>query len=100
MNQASRKSSLTSQIVWLLVICIIIMQLRNFYVNGEILELFNSMVSAFVWAYLQRSVGSKTEWEATKSNIENVVVKENKDTPIEELWEMEELAPLVPNHLD
>jgi len=48
-------------IVFMLAIAVTAMWLWAFYKTGEVIDIFNTIVSAFVWAYLQRSVGKKEE---------------------------------------
>lgn len=57
---ASYQTSMTSQIVFILVIVVVILQLWNFIYTKEIMEIFNSLVSAFIGAYLQRQISPKT----------------------------------------
>lgn len=52
---------MTSMIVFMLAIAVTIMGLYSFYKTGEVLDIFNTLVSAFVGAYLQRSIGNKAE---------------------------------------
>lgn len=54
-------SSMTSQIVFLLVVVIAWLQLIHYAKTGEIMELFNTIVSGFVGAYLQKSIGKVEE---------------------------------------
>ena len=51
--------SMTSMIVLMLAICVMVIGLMNFWRTGEVLEIFNSLVSGFVGAYLQRSMTNK-----------------------------------------
>jgi len=48
-------------IVFMLAIAVTAMWLWAFYKTGEVIDIFNTIVSAFVGAYLQRSVGNKGE---------------------------------------
>lgn len=48
-------------IVFMLAIAVTVMGLYSFYKTGEVLDIFNTLVSAFVGAYLQRSIGNKTD---------------------------------------
>lgn len=52
-------------IVFMLAIAVTAMWLWAFYKTGEVLDIFNTLVSAFVGAYLQRSIGNKA-WEPIK----------------------------------
>lgn len=66
-NLPSFFTSMTSLIVMLLAICVMVMGLMNFWRTGEVLDIFNSLVSAFVGAYLQRSISNNTESPIAKS---------------------------------
>jgi hypothetical protein len=53
--------SMTSLIVLMLTIAVIAMWVINFLKTGEVLDIFNSAFSAFVGAYLQRSISANKE---------------------------------------
>lgn len=56
--KASRNRSMTSQIVMIVALSIIAMQLYNFYLSREVLEIFNTLASMALGAYFQKSLPS------------------------------------------
>ena len=74
----SYKNSMTSQIVFIVVIAIVAMQLYFFFKTNQILDLFNTIVSWFVGAYLQRNLNQVPELTAN----EPTSIKDNDSKPL------------------
>lgn len=75
----SYKNSMTSQIVFMLAVAIVIMQLWNFYNTGEILDLFNTLVSWFIGAYLQRNIPHDNTGETKPVQAIDLDIKDIQD---------------------
>lgn len=56
--KASRTKSMTSQIVMVVALSIVGMQLYNFYLSREVLDIFNTLASMALGAYFQKSLPS------------------------------------------
>jgi len=68
----SYKNSMTSQIVFIVVITIVVMQLYYFYLTREVLDLFNTIVSWFVGAYMQRQMNILPDSKSNEPESEKV----------------------------
>lgn len=86
----SYKNSMTSQIVFVVVVTIVIMQLYYFFMTQQILDLFNTIVSWFVGAYMQRMTNQVpdkklNEPESENDNGSTAVLEDNTQAQQEEL---------------
>ena len=54
-------NSMTSQIVLMICIAIVLMQLYQFYLNREVLDIFNTLASMVLWAYFQKQLPESKE---------------------------------------
>lgn len=85
----SYRNSMTSQIVMIVVIAIVIMQLYYFYQTSQVMDLFNTIVSGFVGAYLQRNLNQVPDNKLNEP--ENINVEGNKPNlhdvnDIQDVW--------------
>ena len=79
---------MTSQIVFIVVIAIVAMQLYLFFQTNQILDLFNTIVSWFVGAYLQRNLNQVPEWTANEptNTKDNDIKPLLHDNNIQDVW--------------
>ena len=54
-------NSMTSQIVLMICVAIVLMQLYQFYLNREVLDIFNTLASMVLWAYFQKQLPESKE---------------------------------------
>ena len=47
---------MTSQLVLVICIAIVLMQLYQFYLSREVLDIFNTLASMVLWAYFQKQL--------------------------------------------
>ena len=61
---------MTSQIVLMICIAIVLMQLYQFYLSREVLDIFNTLASMVLWAYFQKALPESKEEDKTPFNPE------------------------------
>ena len=60
--------SMTSQIVLMICICIVLMQLYQFYLTREVLDIFNTLASMVLGAYFQKQLPDDKDDDKTPFN--------------------------------
>ena len=56
---------MTSQIVLMICVAIVLMQLYQFYLSREVLDIFNTLASMVLWAYFQKQLPESKEEPVT-----------------------------------
>ena len=64
----SYMKSMTSQIVMIVVITVVVMQLYYFYQTSQVMDLFNTIVSGFIGAYLQKNLNQVPDNKLNEPN--------------------------------
>lgn len=64
-------NSMTSQLVLVICIAIVLMQLYQFYLSREVLDIFNTLASMVLWAYFQKQLPEFKE-EIVKPEIHDL----------------------------